>query len=158
MKNLLIFLIAIAIISCDNSDNQVDDYYFIDSITFSIFNSQNEDLLNPVILNNIDAEGIKLFYRINGENKEVYNPNLDYPRNIIVNKPENDYIIRILPNYSPKEEKSITYIQWNDKDTDTLEVMFKNSQYGILNDEIWLNGKQIWDHESNTEPYFKLIK
>ncbi len=158
MKNLLIYLLIITFVACDKSEDQVIySSSFPTGAEFSIFNSQNEDLLNPNNPNHLDVSSIKIYYLVNGEKQEVFNPNYDNPRNYRIYKNNNDYRIGIALNNLETEEKSTTYIEWNDKDIDTIEVSYIKTLIGTQ-DKIWLNGKQIWDHESNTEPYFKLIK
>lgn len=161
MKNLLIILVVTALIACEKS-NDMEAQYSSNievGIEFSILNSQNEDLLNPENPNHLDVTKIKLFYLINGEKQEVYNPNLDSPRNFRIFKDENEYRIAVFLNHTETSEKPITYIQWNDSDIDTLEVDINRTQNSILQNEIWLNGIHIWERGDDTiEPYFVLRK
>ena len=102
---------------------------------------------------------IKLFYVIDGETQEVYDSNLDNPRNFRIYKHENEYRIGISPNYSKTEEKPVTYIQWNENDTDTIEVVYERTQNATVQNKIWLNGEQIWELGDNTiDPFFILVK
>jgi hypothetical protein len=160
MKNLLIILTMTTLFACSESNEVVKQYHNIDvGIEFSIFNSENEDLLNPENPNHLDVSKIKLFYIINGERKEVYNSNLTSPRNFMIYKHENEYRIRIFLNHTDTSDKPITYIQWNESDTDTIEVTYKRNQNAILKNNVWLNSEKIWERESETvEPYFILIK
>ncbi len=163
MKNLLFILTIIAFFSCDKSNEaneQVGEYqYNLDvALEFSVFNSQNEDLLNPENPNYINQENIELLYVIDGKTQQVYSSNLDYPKNFIVYKHANEYRIRIFPNYSETEEKPITYIQWSNSDTDKIEVVYERTLNAVLQRKIWLNGNQIWDWTENTDPYFIIVK
>lgn len=163
MKNLLIILTVTTLLACSKSDetNEIKQYYSFDAnLEFSIFNSLNEDLLNPENTNHLNTSKFKVFYVINGEKQEVYESNLDYPRKFKIFKHENEYRIRIFLNYTDSAEKPITYIQWNESDTDTIEVSFNRIEnVAVLQDIIWLNGEQIWVRGDNTtDPYFVLIK
>jgi len=161
MKNLLIILTAITFFACDKSNDMETQYaYNFDvGLEFSILNLQNEDLLNPENPNHINEANIKLFYQINGEKQEVYNAEMDNPRGFVIFKHENKYRIEVGLNHSETSGNSITYIQWNDNDTDTIEVAIKRTQYSILQDKIWLNGILIWQRGDNTtDPYFVLTK
>jgi len=159
MRCLLIILTATLLFACDKSDDPIRGVIVDTFIEFSVSNSQNEDLLNPENPNHIDAEGIKLFYVIDGETKEVYNSSLGYPRNFLVFEHENKYRIRVFLNDSETSDKSITYLKWSDNDTDTIEATFKRPTNGILKEKIWLNGDPIWERGDNTtDAYFELIK
>ncbi|MDO5969950.1 hypothetical protein Q4Q35_09020 [Flavivirga aquimarina] len=159
MKNSLVILVVTLLFACGKS-NEMEEQYNLDvGLEFSVLNSQNEDILNPENPNHLDVANIKLLYVINGEKQEVYNPNLDNPRNFMIYKHENEYRIKITLNHSETSGKSITYIQWNDSDVDTIEVNINRTQNSILQDEIWLNGKQVWQRGDNTiDPYFVLRK
>lgn len=160
MKNLLIILTAITFFSCDSSNEEEQQYFYHSAVLeFSIFNSQNEDLLNPENPNHIDVSNIKLFYQINEEKQEVYNVDMDHPKGFSIYKHENEYRIKVGLNHSETSDKPITYIQWNDNYTDTIEVTFKRNQNSLLQDKIWLNGVLIWERGDNTiDPYYVLTK
>lgn len=160
MKNLLIILVAIMLFACSKSNEIEEQQYNLEvGVQFSVFNSQNEDLLNPENPNHLDVTTIKLFYVVNGENQEVYNPDLDNPRNFRIFKHENEYRISVILNHSETSGKTMTYIQWNNSDVDTIEATIKKTQNSLYKDEIWLNGIHIWERGNNTiEPYFVLRK
>lgn len=160
MKNLMIILMVTTLLACDDSnDSEKDNFNLYAGLEFSVFNSENEDLLNPENANHLDVDNIRLFYVINGQQEEVYDPNLTYPRNFTIFEHENEYRIGVSLNTSETSDKPITYIQWNDQDTDTIEVVYKRTPNAIIQDTIWLNGEQVWELGDNTiDPYFKLIK
>lgn len=162
MKNLLIILTVTTFLACSDSNdsNEIKQFYNFDaSLEFSVFNSQNEDLLNPKNPNHLNTSDFKVFYVINGEKQEVYDANMAYPRGFNIYEHENEYRIRIFLNHTDSEEKPITEIQWNDSDTDTLEVSYHKTGNAILQNIIWLNEEQIWERGDNTtDPYFVLTK
>lgn len=153
-------LIAIMLFACSKSNEMEEQQYNLEvGVEFSVFNSQNEDLLNPENPNHLDVTAIKLFYVINGEKQEVYNPDLDSPRNFRIFKHENEYRIGVTLNHSETSSKTVTYIQWNNSDVDTIEATIKTAQNSLYKDEIWLNGLHVWERGDNTiEPYFVLRK
>jgi hypothetical protein len=162
MKNLLIILMISTLLACSNNSQSNDmeeqnGYYLNAGIEFSIVDSDNKDLLNPENLNYLDINNIKLFYLINGEKKEIYNPNMDYPRNFLIYQHENEYRIRIFLNHTDTEDKPMTYVQWSEKDIDTIETIYRRTQNSIIQETLWLNGEQIWEI-GDIEPYFVLIK
>lgn len=163
----LAFLIILTVatfsfLACSKSDesDEMDEQFNIDAkLEFSVFNTQIEDLLNPENPNHLNTSNIKILYVINDEIQEVYDPNTDNPRNFMLYKHESEYRIKIFLNHSETADKPITYIQWNDSDTDTIEVSYQRTQNAILQNIIWLNGEQIWERGNNTvDPYFVLTK
>lgn len=160
MKNLLIILTVTILLACSKSNEMDNQYFNLDArLELSVFNLQNEDLLDPKNPNHLNTEDIKLFYVINGENQEVFDPNMAEPRNFIVFKHESEYRIKITLNHSETEDKPITYIKWSESDTDTVEVSYQRTKRSVLQNKIWLNGEQIWERGDNTiDPYFVLTK
>ncbi|AYN06162.1 hypothetical protein [Flavobacterium sp. 140616W15] len=159
MKNICFFFTLFTLLSCDNSNTEESSDNIDNAIEFSIFNSQNGDLLDSKNPNSLDISNIKLFYVVNGGKQEVYNQNLTYPRNFKVFKHENEYRIRVFLNNTETTDKPITYIQWNSSDTDTIEATFERTERSILKNKVWLNGNQVWERGNNTiASYFALTK
>jgi len=151
--------LLITLISCNKTDEPIQNGFNLDvGLEFSIINSLNEDLLDPNNPNHIDESKIKLFYVVNGETQEVYDGNMDNPRNFMIYKHENEYRIGIFQNTADTEEKPITYIRWNDNDTDTIETSYERTTGAVIQRKIWLNGEQIWDWTENQDPFFILTK
>ncbi|MFD2034013.1 hypothetical protein ACFSKL_04380 [Belliella marina] len=161
MKNLLIVIAISTFFSCSNTD-EIDELNFtlIAGLEFSIFNAQNEDLLNPGNPNHLNTDDIRLFYVINGESQEFFKGNLDNPRGYLIGEHEGIYRIGIYLNHAETEDRPITYIQWNNNiETDTIEVSYRKIQHAVIQETIWLNGEQIWEIGDNTsDPYFVLEK
>lgn len=160
MKKLSIILIITSFFNC-SEPNQVNYDSNIDiGVTFSVFNSENKDLLNPKNTNHINTSRIRLFYDVNGKKKEIYNPNMDSPKSFRIYKHENEYRIAISLNYTKTSNKATTYIEWNKDDTDTIKASYEKDQSMsiIMQDTIWLNGKQIWKRSDNVAPHIVLIK
>lgn len=159
MKRIVVILSLISCISCEKSDDVTDQYNLDVGIEFSIQNSNNEDLLDPQTPEHINTNQIKLFYLLEGKKQEVYDSNMDNPRNFLIYKHENEYRIGITPNFSEESSKPVTYIQWNDADIDTIEVSYERTPRAVIQKEIWLNGDLIWERSNNqNDPFFVLTK
>lgn len=160
MKNIIIILSAIFIMSCNKEDDTPNTYTYISTdVEFSVFDSENEDLLNPENPNHINESDISIYYNIDGVIEEVNNPNSDYPRNFFIFKHENEYRLRVFINNTKTSEEPITYVHWNKVDIDTIKATFNRANNSIVQDKIWLNGKEVWEIGDNTtKPYFTLIK
>ena len=158
MKKLIVILTAISIFSCSKSDEMNPQVILDAGFTFSVYNSQNEDLFDLETLNHFEATEIKLFYEVDGEIIEINDPNMDYPRNFMLYKADNENRIRISMNHSETSEKPITYIQWNNSDTDTIEVVYERINKSIFKRKVWLNGQEIWDWTKDDSSYYKITK
>lgn len=158
MKKLVIIIAIFTLFGCDKSSDMKETYNFDTGLEFLVFNSNNEDLLDPATANHYEATEIKLFYVVDGEIEEVYDQNMDNPRNFSIYKHEDEYRIGVSFNHTETSEKPITYIQWNNNDTDTIEVAYERTENAILKRKVWLNGKQIWDWTTNENEYYILTK
>ena len=159
MKNLFLFFALLILISCDQSDTVQSTTNVDRSVEFSVFDSQNEDLLNPENPNSLNVSNIKLFYYINGEKQYFNDANLIESKGYRIYKHEKEY--RIWVNLNDKElgDKAITYIEWKANDVDTIEATFERTGQSFLKNKIWLNGSQVWERGNNTvDAYFILTK
>ncbi|MBS7256323.1 hypothetical protein [Flavobacterium branchiicola] len=162
MKKILILLAVTLLYACDKNDKDISYNAILGSnVDFSISNAQGEDLLDPETPNHIKESEVKLFYLINGVKKEVYNGFLTHPRNFSIHKNENEkeYHIVIFLNDIDKSDKTTTYIQWNEKETDTIETTFFREKGFIFTKDVWLNGELVFTSSfPNNTPYVKLIR
>lgn len=155
MKNLLLLLATMIFSACNQSEEINPEYYNIDAkAEFSIVNSENIDLLDPKNTDHLDTSKFKIFYL----NQEVNNTNSDYPKGFRIYKHEKEYRIAVFLNHSDTEEKSTTFVHWNDNDSDKIEVSFLRSKNGVIQNVIWLNGNKVWERGSNTTDPFFIIK
>jgi hypothetical protein len=160
MKTIATLIILTILTSCSKSnDDEPQQQVVVDiNIEMSLKSSNGEDLLDP---NNPDAykvENIKLYYLINGEKKEVFDPNMAYPRNFFIFKHESEYRIRVFQNHSETETLPITYIEWSPDATDTIQTEIYRDENSIRAIKTWFNGDLKWDVENEQEPYFSIIK
>lgn len=156
MKKLVFILAVISCFSCKK--DAIKGVIMDRSITFSVYNSQNENLLDSVTFNHYEASEIKLFYEVDGEIEEIIRPRMAYPRNFMLFKHENENRIQITLNDSEISDKSITYIQWNNSDTDTVEALFERINLSVFKSKVWLNGQEIWDKTIDDPAYYKICK
>ncbi|NOU62083.1 hypothetical protein [Marinifilum caeruleilacunae] len=157
MKYILIISIAVILVSCSSGD---EPSAFVDvSIELSVLDIDGNDLLNPNNDDSFKESDIKLYYVINEEKREVYDPNMQYPRNFFIFKEGAIYRIRLLLNNDKSDDKPITYIQWNDKDSDTISAEFYRTNNLTRKEKVWFNDKLIYEFDDNTsESFYKLTK
>lgn len=154
MKKLVLFLALIPLFACSKTDEASPGYNLNSFFEFLVFNSQDVDMLDPATPDHYKAADIRLFYEDDG--------NMSSSRNFSIYKHENEYRIKVFLNHSDASEKPITYIQWNnidtDPDTDTIEATFERTDHYCEVSKVWLNELEIWDQTMVDHQYFKLIK
>ena len=158
MKKLIVFLAITGLFACDKSDDFSPGFIVSIEFEFSVFNSQDVDLLDPTTPNHIEEDDIRLFYEIDGKILGVYNPYMANPRNFMIFEHENEYRIRVVLNDSDATEETITHIQWNDDDTDVIKATFTRTKNTIHVSRVWLNDIEIWGSNPGDSKYFELIK
>ena len=164
MKNLfLILAITFLFVGCKDSEDRIpeqDAFIYRLHADFSIVNSKNADLLNPETPGHLNIADFRVYYLINGEKKLFYKPDYDYPYGYLYNDElrEGKTSVRIFFNSSETEDRPITYVQWSNQDTDTIQVEYERTINGVIQKNIWLNGEHIWDRKDDKLEYFTLTK
>jgi hypothetical protein len=146
MKTIIIIFIAVLfMISCKKEKVSLN---LDGGIEISVMDNSGNDLLNPATPNAFVDSEIKIYYLIDGIKKEIYNANYDHPRNFILFEKDGEYRMGLSPNADEKEELPITYIQWKEIDTDTIQCHFSRTSNSVVCDKIWRNGTLVWDNYS----------
>ena len=160
MKTIAALIFLTLFSSCTKSidDEPQQQANLAVGIDIGIRNANGEDLLNPSNPNSYKADNIKLYYLINGKKIEINDPKMATPRNFIIYEKDGEYRIGVTQNYSETESLPITYIEWNPNETDTLQAEVYRNGGLIRSIKTWFNGELMWDAESETEPFFTIIK
>ena len=160
MKAIITLLILTVFISCNKDDsNEKTTVFFDTSVEISAKNVNGEDLLNPNNPNAYKTENIKIYYLINGEKQEVNDNKMDYPRSFLVYQNGEDFRIRIFKNNSKIEGLPITYIKWNENETDTIQTEYDRTYSNEPRmQKVWFNGELKWDIKNGEEGFFKILK
>lgn len=142
------------IISCSKSS---DDAEYISKV-LDIYgeNSDGENLLGNVY----KEENIKLYYLNNGIVEEVYDTNMDTPRNFKFVDIDGKLAIRVFANLND-ENFPITYLEWNEEDIDTIRCHYYRSEddFVVYLDTVWYNDVKILPESVFEEiEEFKIIK
>lgn len=166
MKSIILTVIlSIMLINCTSDDNNDNQFVLDIGVEFNIKDRFGNDLLNN---NTYNVDDMKLFYLINGDMEEVYNPSLDNPRNILLINEVTPFRIAIGTNASYnefiteengiKKGEHIAYLQLNENDTDTIktEWVYKENAY-FRNTKISYNGEDK-TQEIDNNGYFVLTK
>lgn len=159
MKNWNFILISLILLCSCSSEDKPSQANVSNSVSFTIKNSNGEDLLDIQNDHHIDPEGIQLYSFIDGKSKELFDGNLDYPKHFRIEKNlDGMYQIDLYPYLNFSNNPSITLISWGNGDTDTLKINNNFSNQSISNEKIWLNGGLLWERESNSIKLFELTK
>jgi hypothetical protein len=153
MKNLMMIGLITIIISC-TKEKEVRYASNVDiGLEISVVDKSGNDLLDPANPNSFKEKDIRIYYLINGVKEEVFFPNYDHPRNFYIDKRDKVYNMILFLN------DPITYIQWNNLDTDTIQCVINKEGGGELTicRKVWFNGELRWDNYS-TERYIKIVK
>ncbi len=155
MKYLLLGLI-ILFSACRKAPWEV----FVVDFDLLVENSQGENLLVATTPGSIDWTDLKLFNLIDNTSVEVYNGNLTCPRNICFADEPGHQRLTIFPNSQGTSEHTITFLQWNDQDTDTImcHIIRKNDNAYKVLDKIWFNGVLMYpDSALGGDRVFKVV-
>jgi hypothetical protein len=130
--------------SCTNDEKPIvgaNIYAFIDIL---LKDKNGNDLLGT---SNYPENKIYANYLING--KIVQNDNngniLDNPSNISIIKQSGNHSAHINLNISNAEEYPITYIHWNETDTDTIKAQYTRAENSILLNKCWIYKNSTWE-------------
>lgn len=177
MKNkvLILSVFTCMFLSCEkskiNESEQIMADYNVDSmIEIILINDKNDDLLDQTNKNGVLLEDIVL--KVSGNNtitngKPPYFPY--YTMNDFVSPVNTKYLI-----WSDKRKKNIlnisldynfsdtkTIIEWNNgfsSDIITGEMKFDNKQMLVKCVKLYLNGKLVWDENSNSDRIVEIKK
>lgn len=135
---LCFFLFAV---SCDKQYGGI----VIDvDIDFLLQNPNGQDLLDSNTEQNLLNSDIKVYFTENGVEREVYNTNLDCPRNFCILDDGNKKILRMFPlDKVTGSGKDTVRIQWNSLHSDIVvaNIIRKESKQSDVTfcDSVWVN-------------------
>ncbi len=156
MKNLFLILsITMLLWSCSKDEHEgiiVDT-----SVSISVKDTNGNDLLDANNSNSLNLDLVKIIYEANGEKTVFLKKHLDAPKGFSVIKHEKEYRMQVLLNSDKQTARPITYIQWNDTDTDTLKCEISRKSGNEICNKLWLNNKLVWKAYAN-ERHLELIK
>lgn len=139
MKYILQIILLISLLSCNDKECCYD---LVGHIDLKVVDSEGTDLLNP---DNPDAyyePKIEIKYLIEGEIVQGFNGSFEHGCTFLFqeeNTDTEDYILRVYVNMAESEEYPITYIEWDDQDTDTLKFHYNRGDNYTRWDRVWYN-------------------
>jgi len=141
--------------ACDRST--LNDEPISTSMDIYVQNEEGNNLLDQVYF----EKDIKLFYLNNDKLVEVYDPNMDTPRNFKFLDIEENKVLRIFPNTSGSDFP-LTFVKWSEEaEMDTIKCQFKKNDDNLAYrlDTVWYNGeKKFPDQAVGPTRGFKIEK
>lgn len=155
MRCLIVILLSVFLLSCTE---KVSERVVLDIVVdMAVRDAGGVDLLNPNNANAFNKDLIKLIFEVDGKQNEYYDENLDYRKGFFIYQHENTHRIRVFPNSDHKESFPITYIQWNETDTDTLKCEIDRVGSSKICRKVWFNGELVWDNKGD-DRFFEITK
>ncbi|HEU4791254.1 MAG TPA: hypothetical protein VFS71_16325 [Flavobacterium sp.] len=163
MKKNYILFIAILCISCNSDDPEnIQGVVLAENVDVYLKNSAGENILGT---DKYPENSIIIKYLIQG--KELgygYNTTgaiLDNPRGFFVEKlseQETGKGMRIFLNADSSEEYPITYLRWNETETDTFKAKYRRTRGSVILEKLWLNDVLVLGAEGQTTSYITIVK
>lgn len=168
-RNLLIISVCfLMFFACKkhDPDNDNDGIVLNTPVSFSLTNSNGDDLFDSETPNYLKAGGIRIYHKINNELVRYNEGHLDYSNGCRLELKGSEYyeiygksvfVLLGVRAYGSRETKPITYIHWNDSDIDTVECEIKKSGAITWTDKVWYNGDLVYIYEDGVN-YFTFEK
>lgn len=159
MKFLLIITGIIILFTNCTKESPVGEVFSV-GVDIFIENENGENLLSKNTPNHYDENLMRVSYVINGNSFIAYDGDLDCPSMICVTEELGETWVGILTNYTDTEDYPLTYIHWNESDTDTLKCHYIRNEHGTVCDEVWFNGEKMFPDKAivGYDRGFKIIK
>ena len=155
----LIFIMSTLILGCSTDNVSTQQKINLNNeVDLVLKNSANEDLLNPITNGNFSFENIKLYFDVNGEKQEVYDKNLDFPRNLRLVEGSQGNVLVIYTNSlsnkliselnGTKIVENITYLELSANSTDTIKTYSQMNSGNFSITKVWYNNKLVWENDN----------
>lgn len=159
-KLLFLFSIVLVLNSCDDGEKPIYGTNISASINVFLKDKNGNDILDT---DRYPENRIRVNYFVGG--KEVSygydTPGafLDNPRGFIIgtlSEKEAAKGMHVFLNLDSSEEYPITYIHWNETETDTLKAHYARSRSSVVLDKLWIYENKEWKELSVV--YFTIVK
>ena len=152
MKNLIVLVIMIIIMSCSKEKEEPSAFVLNVNVEFTVLNSKGDDLLSSETIDYYPVDSMKLYYLINNEKVEVqdFDPQIGgggiflitetNPHRISITTYAHGDERLVNEEYGVKIGNSIAYLKLNNTDTDTIKTEWEAGDNYFINKKVWYNG------------------
>lgn len=148
---IILGMMAIFLSACKkDKDKPEDDSYVIScDLAISFVNANGDDLLDSSLAGSYSFEKMRLYYLINDSIVEVYDTNMDVPRNMALITETAPVQLTVLTFSEPEGQPApgeirtgtaIAYLQLDNLDTDTITTEWEQGTNHFYNTKVWYNG------------------
>ena len=142
MGKIIIFLMmSLMLSSCGKPE---PSEYYDTAIDILIEDAQGNSLFELTHERYIDVSKAKIYYFIKGLKEYQYNSLLDCPSSLCAISEHGIRYARLFPYETKEDEYSLTHIQWNETDTDTVKCHYIRGDGSVTLDSVWYNGEFIF--------------
>lgn len=155
----LVCCYSIVLFGCKKSTDKPDNFNVETFVSITYSDGMKTDLLDPSNANAIKEEDIEVYYLENGQKRHIYDPELDLPKNLKIEKDSvgGKFYLDLAVSTSIDEKGiSTTYLEIKNRSTDTITAQLHKSKSSIRVTEAWYNGKE-WE-EKNGKAMFSIVK
>jgi hypothetical protein len=172
MKNILIFLLAVLLLGCSKSDDTSatpasgmnrDTYVYM-----TYRNANGADLLDSSTPGHFKETDLRLYYVRDGIVDEVYDSNMDMPRNMRLESTEQGVALLVFTDEPPQAKPvagkivtggAITLLKLNNTTTDTITTAWERRPGNFQVIKVWYNGELKWDRSTTPiKPLITIVK
>lgn len=164
MKSTIFYVLVmiLGVTSCKSKNKDIQPIGgFTGSLSMMIQDKNGIDRLNPIY--NIAFKNFKVYHLLNGQ-KVLYNkPKMDAPNGYTIERSDTDrYYLKIFingPNYESKNKDNwITYLEYQDGITDTINASFEIKPGLITVEKAYYNQYWAWDAKNVLSNIFGTTK
>ena len=102
---------------------------------------------------------ITVYFMKEGRKEKVHRGHLDTPKMFSIYRNASDQeILRLFPSDYIENGKSYTLIEFSATDVDTVVCLFNTSNSSIIGEEVWYNGKSVWNIDQSSPRAIEVIK
>lgn len=150
---IILGIAAILVSSCTKKVDKPASFIVDAGIMYNILNEDGEDMLDTTSSEFFSFSDMKLYYLISNEYIEVYDADMDAPRNIRYYPEETPSLIHVDLLYFGDEDiihmedetkigQSTALLELNESVTDTIVYEWSSSDKSLIVYKIWYNGDE----------------
>lgn len=116
------------------------------SVNFVRIDADGKNAFSTASTNPVDPSVIKTSYLKDGKKVDVYDPNLDASRGVLVlDNNGSKYLRMFVYGGEADQEITTTYLQWKENDVDTVKALMTRKPGLLFISKLWFNGNLVYE-------------